>query len=1283
MTLPDPVADQDQSDPTVSEVPPSGSSTPPSRWWKKLLVLLLGCIVLLFGVVAWGVATSSGLRFIAMVAEKVSPGKLQIGQTQGSVLSGFTLQDIRWQGQDAKLKLDKVRLAWFPEKLIHRQLHISRLELGDIEWTQTGPGSSTPLAVPTSLALPVQVKLDELTLNSISLLPSDVRLYGIQASYVFDSKAHTLRVARLESPWGKGNGQFQLGAMRPFAIKGRLVADGVLQGVPVSGAFQLDQTLLDLHAQGDVNGKGILAHVDTQLHPFAASALNRFSQADIRIAGVNPRAILPQWPQGNVSLALHAAPASSKTIQGGVTFINREAGPVSAQAIPLKLLTASFAIQGQQLTLQQLKADIAGGSWIASGKLDNQGMDISSTLSEIQLQQIHASAPDKSVKGTLHVFGAYSTPQVEAVLSSAGVQLSTLLRYEATPRHPVLSLQKLQVSAGQGKADVRGVFQLSSPYRYRVNGNFSHFNPAMLKPALPRGDINADLQAEGVLSAPYDASLMMAIAKSQLSGHPLNGKLNVTYSKQHLNNIDAHLQLANNILDAKGAYGQPGDKLKLILDAPNLGLLGPAFGGTIKGSIDVAGVAHNAIVDVDLTAKQLQVPGGVSAQLVQLQGRLRPDPASPFNVKTTIQSLRVAQNSVEQLKASIDGSRAKHVMALEADVKLANKPFHLEMAASGGLKANEWQWQGVLGRLLVRGKPDITLLTPVSVEAGSKGVKFANAKIATLGGVIQINDFSRLPSGQMSSHGSASQLKLSDVVDSKNEQLRQMLASLVFEANWGLSLANGVPTGIIRVRKTAGDISTTVNEEVLELGASQAEAEVQWQSGRVSLNSRLTTRFGKAAAQVSMPWSEHGVDQRAPLSGSVTMSVPELKVIAPFVSPSLELGGNLDMALTLNGLLSMPQWSGRIQGGNLLLADHRTGLRLEQGNLQARMDGRRLIVDQLVFSGGKGELQASGTLDLKDDLPDANIKVSLKQFSVFDKANRRLVVSGISNLTFIDKKLTLVGRIRADQGRIELPKAGTPSLGDDVVIKGQKPAEPSAFANLPIFVALDLDLGNNFRFTGQGLDVELAGIVRVTATQGHAPAAVGQVNIVKGRYKAYGQDLDIEKGVITFTGPLDNPSLTIRAVRRLSPVGAGVEVLGTVSAPRIQLISEDTLTDRDKLAWLVLGHAASTETDNNTLAASAGMMLAGSLTDKLGVFDDVGLTSRKEKTLANGTVSAAEQVVTVGRQLSKEFYLGYEYGMTSAQKAVKMAYQLGRGWSVILRAGTESSVESRYTIRFD
>ncbi|VEB40338.1 Family of uncharacterised function (DUF490) [Chromobacterium violaceum] len=68
--------------------------------------------------------------------------------------------------------------------------------------------------------------------------------------------------------------------------------------------------------------------------------------------------------------------------------------------------------------------------------------------------------------------------------------------------------------------------------------------------------------------------------------------------------------------------------------------------------------------------------------------------------------------------------------------------------------------------------------------------------------------------------------------------------------------------------------------------------------------------------------------------------------------------------------------------------------------------------------------------------------MALQSFSVFDRPGRRLVVSGQSELAFVGGKLSLSGRIRADQGRIGLPKMGAPDLGGDVVVVGRPRRSP-------------------------------------------------------------------------------------------------------------------------------------------------------------------------------------------------------------------------------------------------
>jgi len=67
------------------------------------------------------------------------------------------------------------------------------------------------------------------------------------------------------------------------------------------------------------------------------------------------------------------------------------------------------------------------------------------------------------------------------------------------------------------------------------------------------------------------------------------------------------------------------------------------------------------------------------------------------------------------------------------------------------------------------------------------------------------------------------------------------------------------------------------------------------------------------------------------------------------------------------------------------------------------------------------------------------------------------------------------------------------------------------------------------------------------------------------------QQLDIDPGKLYFAGPLDNPGLDIRAMRKNQQVEAGVEVTGTARDPHVRLVSDPEVPDVEKLAWLTLG----------------------------------------------------------------------------------------------------------------
>lgn len=313
--------------------------------------------------------------------------------------------------------------------------------------------------------------------------------------------------------------------------------------------------------------------------------------------------------------------------------------------------------------------------------------------------------------------------------------------------------------------------------------------------------------------------------------------------------------------------------------------------------------------------------------------------------------------------------------------------------------------------------------------------------------------------------------------------------------------------------------------------------------------------------------------------------------------------------------------------------------------------------------------------------PVADIRLQAQRLRVLSRPDRQLEVSGSGHVDGADGALRVRGELRAERARMLLARADTPTRSDDVVVLGRVAPERGALPRVEVDVKLDL--GDDFLLQGRGLDLRLGGSLRARAPPGVPPRLTGSVAVVRGSYAAYGQRLDIERGILTFQGPVDNPGLDILALRRNQPVEAGVAITGTAQAPRARLVSRPEVPDGDKLSWLVLGRGGDdlARGDIDVLSAAAGALLAAGesvalqarLAQATGL-DEIGL---------RGGGALEQTVVTLGKRLSTRAYLGYEQGVTGLGGLVKLDYRLTRRWSLQARSGRENSVDLFYTFRFD
>jgi len=215
--------------------------------------------------------------------------------------------------------------------------------------------------------------------------------------------------------------------------------------------------------------------------------------------------------------------------------------------------------------------------------------------------------------------------------------------------------------------------------------------------------------------------------------------------------------------------------------------------------------------------------------------------------------------------------------------------------------------------------------------------------------------------------------------------------------------------------------------------------------------------------------------------------------------------------------------------------------------------------------------------------------------------------------------------------------------------------------------------------------------VRVLTDPAGALQAQGRLRAVRARFRAYGQDLEVDPGMLIFDGPLERPGLDITAWRRPQQVEAGVHVTGSLDFPRVELVSNPPLPDAEKLSWLVLGRAPSTASgaDLAILQAASGALINSDqeplqrrIASRFGLDE---MTVRSSSDIgARGATDTTTNVFALGKRLSDKLYVSFEQALgATAEYLVKLDYALTQRVSVRGQTGTSSGVGLFYRYAWD
>ncbi|MBK7278091.1 MAG: translocation/assembly module TamB domain-containing protein [Betaproteobacteria bacterium] len=327
---------------------------------------------------------------------------------------------------------------------------------------------------------------------------------------------------------------------------------------------------------------------------------------------------------------------------------------------------------------------------------------------------------------------------------------------------------------------------------------------------------------------------------------------------------------------------------------------------------------------------------------------------------------------------------------------------------------------------------------------------------------------------------------------------------------------------------------------------------------------------------------------------------------------------------------------------------------------------------------GDGRITVTGGATL-GRAPQARVKLVAERFRVLGRVDRLVIASGQAELQLQADQARLEGRFTVDEGLFDISRADAPTLDSDVTVRREGDPEPraaEAAAQRParnFVLGLDIDMGPQLRLRGRGLDTLLRGQLRLTAPAGRL-AIHGTISTEGGTYAAYGQRLVIDRGIVAFSGPPDNPRLDVLALRPNIDLRVGVAITGNVLTPRVRLHSEPEMSDNEKLSWLLLGREPDglDRADTALLQRAAVALLAGEgegPTDAL--LRNLGID---ELSLRQGE-AGGDTVITLGKQLSRNWFVAYERGVNATIGTWQLTYRVAQRLTVRAQSGEDNSLD--------
>jgi translocation and assembly module TamB len=1269
------------------------------RTLKITLMVIAALILVPVAALLLIAGTETGTRFAFERTRALLPDGVTLGRVEGRLADRLVVHDVAIDNDGMRLRLARAELHWTPSSLgrghvVVRDLQASGMYVellpGEVE---PEPEPTEPFALPDRIGHYVDITLERVGISDI-VIHAEPEAEPIQIDEV--ELAATLIDSRLDlerfvvaSPLLSLDARMTVTAAGDYPIEGRfewtLRPPDLAELVAVT---RLHGSFAELRIQ-----QQIAAPYHTEVNAVLTDLLGRngaYVAATARVQQLRTAAIGPELTPVPMTFSLDArldGPLDALRLAADARVEGLEQGTVDAR---VSALLGPDAVQLHELVIMQPTHD---GRLHATGRIAF-GADLAADLHVAweSMQWPLEDAPTlRSARGELHFAGQADDYRLrlDAAVELPGQPAATLELSGAGDLETLALELRALTDAGRvtGHAELAWAPALTG----RVELTGADIDPGAFADDWP-GRVGFTLVAAGGVD---DDIVRVRLHGFDASGTVRDAPLTIaargSYRQRpgaddvsdHAVDVDAlRFSLGSTRLDVEGRIADTAD-LQWRLDAPELAGLHPTARGRIAGQGTVTGALPRPRIRAELQGADVAVEEYAIGQL-DLDADLDLAGMSASSLLLEVARGDLDGIGLERLTLRGSGLPADHRFELTLRSSEGDADASLEGRLDEPVDADPiWHFRLTDARLA---HPELAPWLLAESAGGRVGRE-----------VVSVSTHCWASGDARLCLGGEQTATALDVAFELTGLAFDYFAPLLpddYEVSGALEAAgalaqrdDGPLTGELELVTSAGAIEMPHGEPAAR-GATRfrlepSHARLAFTPAEATADLALVLEHGqlRLSARLSDPGGDTPLAER-PLLGALSIDIPDLAFVAGLTPEVTESGGRVTGQLDLGGTLATPALTGRV-----MLADGRAqipeaGTTLTDIDLALGADGSDVVLLSASARSGEGTIALTGVLSVFDAVPTADLRLQGEEFELANTRDARIVVTPDLTIVAGAERIDVAGEVFIPRAAItpqDVPAGAIAASGDQVLVGAGDELAPEP--PQPLHARVRIRLGDEVHFDGFGLTARFEGNVVAVQRPESPVTGTGELRILDGEYRAYGQGLVIESGRIFFAGgPITEPAIDLRAVRRPQQgILVGAHVVGTLEEPEFTLFSEPSMTQQEQLSWLVLGRslqeAPAGERSALSQAALAlgvrgGDFLARNIGDRLGL---------DQLTIDTGTGEAGapddpgEAALVAGLYLTPRLYVSYGIGLFDPINVLRIQYTVARQWEIVTESSSEAT----------